>query len=342
MKKVLLVLLPILLTAQACNFLFGDLSGNQGSGSKGVFLSTDGGQTWQEANKINKTSNLAGAQVLRIVLDRTNSKNLLAVAANSGVYASNDGAGTWFALLPNFAGYDAFLNPDNNKEIFAAGARGGQSVLLKSADSGGTWTQIYSEPPGKTVATSVVFDPRNPAEIFVGLSSGTVLKSIDYGANWNSVVDFKDRVSKLVTTADGHTLYVLGRTDGLRRTLDGGRTWTNFPLTVKPGPGQYNDFVLDSVGDLYVATDKGLFKSSDSGATWVQLLLPATPEANDVSAVAINPQNPRQIFAAIRSTVYRSDDFGATWRTVSLPTNQIISVISIDSAEPNRIYVGLK
>lgn len=342
MKKLVLLLLPLMFLAQACNFLFGDLTGDQGSGSRGIFLSTDGGQTWGEANKISKDKNMSGAQVARIVFDRGNARSLLAVTYNSGVYATNTGGDQWFQLLPSFAGYDAFVNPNKTQEVFAAGARNNLAVILKTSDAGGTWTQIYSEPKGQAAVTALVYDPRTPAVFYAGLSTGTILKSIDAGNSWNTLIDFQDRIVKMTVAPDGKTILMLGRSQGLRKSQDAGKSWSQ--INPSNFSGQYNDFLLvsDTSAVMYLATDKGLYKSQDGGSAWVKLSLPATPSVNDVSAVAVNQQNHRQIFATISSTVYRSDDFGATWRTEALSTRRVISQIAIDPNEPNRIYVGLK
>lgn len=342
MKKAVFVVLPILFMAQACNFLFGDLTGSQGSGSRGVFLSTDGGQSWQEANTLAKNQSLQGVQVQKLVFSQSDSKNVLAITLNAGVFATNDGAKSWFSILPNVAGYDAFIDPHDAKTIFVSGIRGSLAVILKSPDAGKTWVQIYSEPAGKAAVTAMAFDPRNPVVFFAGISTGTVIKTLDGGNTWDAVSQVSDRISELAFAPDGNTLYLMGRNQGMRRSVDGGRTWTALPLAKSGGP--YNDFALDpqNPSTLYLATDKGLFRSSDAGATWLQMLLPATPQVNTVSTVAINPQNARQIFTAVQSTTYRSDDFGNTWKPVMLPTNRVISNIAIDPNELNRVYVGLR
>lgn len=342
MRKVFLTIVPLLFTAQACNFLFGELGGEQGSGSRGVFMSTDGGQTWEERNTIGKDKDLAGAQISRIIFAPSDPKSLLAVSFNSGVFATNTGGEQWFSLLPSFAGYDAFINPQKPAEVFVAGSREQVATILKTGDSGSTWVQIYAEPVGRAAVVALAYDPRNPLVFYAGLSTGTILKTLDAGNTWNTLVNFSDRLMKILLSDDGQEIYVLSRAQGLRRSPDGGKSWTS--LKIPETPGQYNDFVLQTgnAATAYLATDKGLFKTQDGGTTWVKLLLPATPQVNNVSAVAINPQNSRQVFAAIRSTVYRSDDSGASWRTQSLATNRVMSQIVVNPAEPNRIYAGLR
>jgi len=121
MKKVILLTIPLFFLAQACNFLTSGLSGGGGSGSKGVFVSTDSGQTWQESNVVTGGGSLSGADVTKLIIDQNNSKNLLAVTNNSGVYATNNSGAEWFQLMPNISGHDAYLNPQRSQEIVAAG-----------------------------------------------------------------------------------------------------------------------------------------------------------------------------------------------------------------------------
>mgnify|MGYP001558119072 CR=1 FL=1 len=342
MKKALFIIIPILFTAQSCNFLFGDLSGQEGSGPRGIYLSVDGGQSFEAIGQVGKDKNLSAAQVLNIFIEPGSSQNLLAATFNAGVYASENQGQNWVLLLPNFGAYAAFINPGNNQEIYAAGNRNKFPTILKSPDRGGTWVDIYSQPTAQGSVTALVSDRRNTAILYAGLTSGTVIKSLDGGQTWNALTDFDDRVQELGFSSDGRTLFALGRSSGLKKSEDAGKTWTDLVFPEKPG--SYNDLAVDyqSSGTLYLATDEGLLVSFDLGANWSKLSLPATPEVNVPSAVAVNPKNNRQIFAAVRSTIYRSDDRGTTWRTESLRTNRVVSRIAIDPTEPNRIYVGLK
>lgn len=322
--------------------MFGDLYGEQGSGSRGIFLSTDSGQTWQEASELSRDRALSGAQVTRLAIEEAKPNNLLAATLNLGVFASDLSGQKWFNLLPGVVAYDAFINPQNSEEIFVAGSRNRTATILKSSDRGTSWVQIYNEPSPKAAVTSLIFDPKTPTFFYAGLSSGTILRSVDRGSTWNALIDFKDRIVRLATTPDGTTIYALLRTQGLRRSTDGGKSWVE--LKLPDSQNQYNALVTlpGNATTLFVGTDHGFFASQNSGVTWTKLLLPVTPEVNNVSAIAINPQNNKQIFAAIRSTVYRSDDGGATWSVQALPTRRIISDLAIDPKEPNRVYAGLK
>lgn len=342
MKKIIILSLPLLFFAQACDFLFGDLGGGGGSGNRGIFFSTDSGQTWEQAELAGKNKSLAGLAISQIFYEPGQPKNMLAATANQGLYGSEDHGRTWIQLLPNMAVYNTFVNPNNTQEIFAGGARERIATILKSPDRGGVWVQIYSEPRGEASVSSMIFDKTNAANFYAGLSTGTILKSTDFGQTWDALADLEDRVVSLVMSADGRTLFALCRKLGLKRSSNGGMAWTD--TDIGEDVDLYNYLHLDSTDStrLYLGTQKGLFVSGDSGASWHKILLPASASLNDVAAVTVNPQNSRQIYAAIRSTIYRSDDNGQTWAVQTLPTARVISSIVVDPDEPNRLVLGLK
>ena len=344
MRKIFILLIPVLFTAQACNFLFGDLYGNQGTGPKGVFISLDSGSTWEAGKQLGSKADFYTAGANDIFIEPGRSNNALAATITNGVFASDSSGKHWGQLLPDFAAYATFINPGNGNEIMAAGARGGLASILKSIDRGNTWTQIYNEPAGRAAVTSLVYSPANSQQLYAGLSTGTALKSGDFGNTWNAITNFESSVADIAITRDGRTVFYLTTLEGVTRTVDGGVTWTEIDLPREPSaPTRYNDIYIDQKDStLYVGTNIGLYRSTDAGANWQKLKLPATSKISDVTAVEVNPQKATQIFAAIGFTVYRSDDRGISWQTVALPTGRIISSIARDPVEPNRIYAGLR
>lgn len=345
LAKVAVVLLPVLFIAQACNVVFGDIfgAGNEGSGARGVFKSVDAGETWQAMSATTGDLKLSNAKVNRLFIERYNPINILAATLDGGVFASANEAKTWALLLPNFAAFEVFINPNNNQEIFASGASGKLAAIFKSENRGGAWVEIYRQPDGEADVSAMTFDPVNSSIIYAGLSTGTLIKTMDGGQTWKNVADFGERVKQLeIASSPARAIYAMLKTRGLKVSFDGGQSWTS--LSVPDSPSVYNELALSPSNPelMYVATGGGLYQSFDGGRTWRRLLLPATPAKNNVSAAAVDPKNSRQIYAAIRYVFYRSDDGGLTWQTVSLPTRRLISDIVINPNEPNKIYVGLR
>ena len=142
---------------------------------------------------------------------------------------------------------------------------------------------------GRTRA--IVFDPINPDIMYAAGVAGGIWKSIDGGASW-SVAD--DLMLNLAVSAiaidptDGNVLYA-----GTGEGFLGGR------------PGMQG---------------LGIFKSTDSGATWSQL--PATVTGVPTGAfyyvnkLVISPNDHSRIYAATRFGVWRSLDAGQTWSVV--------------------------
>ena len=95
---------------------------------------------------------------------------------------------------------------------------------------------------------------------------------------------------------------------------------------------------------LYACANGGVFKSTDSGATWT-LVLPLYNQADDG---AIEPENPNTVYVA-DSDIYKSTDAGSTWTQVengidTLPGGEPdpISHVSVDPVNDGTAYaVGL-
>jgi len=105
-------------------------------------------------------------------------------------------------------------------------------------------------------------------------------------------------------------VYVGGIQNGggaICRSSDGGTSWTRL------GKGVFTNPVVALALDpltpsrLYAASDDGVFRSEDSGASWTRVLESA------MTAVAVDPAVPGRLYAAGKEGVRRSADFGASW-----------------------------
>ncbi|NND60840.1 MAG: exo-alpha-sialidase, partial [Gammaproteobacteria bacterium] len=166
----------------------------------------------------------------------------------------------------------------------------------------------------------IAIDPVLADTIYVASASGGVWKSTDAGSTYTSIWpdDSAQSIGSVAITSDGSKLYA---------------------GTGETGPG----------GGSFTYGNKGLFVTSDGGATWTSLGLEATER---ISRVAIDPNNESRIFVAASGSlytpssergVYRSIDGGATWELV-LPGENLTSGASdiwIDPTNPNRLYASM-
>jgi photosystem II stability/assembly factor-like uncharacterized protein len=88
---------------------------------------------------------------------------------------------------------------------------------------------------------------------------------------------------------------------------------------------------------LYVATEDGVYKSSDGGASWIAANA-GLPK--NVATLAIDPIDPATLYAGTFGAVFKTKDAGTSWSAVSqgLPADRGIYTLAIDPA--GTIYAG--
>lgn len=201
--------------------------------------------------------------------------------------------------------------------------------------------------------SSIAVDPTDPtgATVYVGAAAGGVWKSTDTGTTWTPVFDDQPTLSigDIAVAPSGWVYVGTGEessgTDnyagvGVFRSKDGGRTWER---NAQVPADTVISRVTVSGDNVFVATSKGLWRSSNRGDSYTDVLLPTNaaktgPSAlflgNFVSDVKVRPGVPDEVFAAVGwrsggiegAGLYKSTNAGATW------------VRSIDNS--NRVSTG--
>ena len=169
----------------------------------GIFISADGGQTWEPAN-INSTLRVVGI-VFSLAIDPKKTKNLYA-GTNLGVFRGLNRGKKWKSsdLNPRLSVRALAIDPVNPSTVYAAATMDRRSELpdaggvYKSTDGGKGWVRLDAGIEGLSIA-SVAVDPQNPSTLYAGLrrsssifsivrsfdsSLGGLLKSIDGGSHW--------------------------------------------------------------------------------------------------------------------------------------------------------------
>ena len=230
--------------------------------------------------------------------------------------------------------------------------------VARSLDSGKTWEAYDLNPPANGVGAG----PAGTVYAGTGIDAGGILyKSGDLGRSWSSMrlSDAFDSTGLIaVDPVSPDTVYAasihapagvgsLFHPYGeLRKSIDGGQTWTSLdqgdPLGL--GQGSVSALALDPVtsGTLYVSTPGGNFKSTDGGVNWAPLPpLPGGP-GDRLKAWVVDPFEPARMYGISPSgQLLESADGGN--RFVSLPgvPNSTFAAIVPDPVRPNRIYAAI-
>ncbi len=244
---------------------------------------------------------------------------------------------------------DLAIDPTDDNIWYVAVASGG---VWRTANAGTTWTPVFDNE--KSYATGcVTIDPSNPHTIWVGTGENVggrhmafgdgVYRSDNDGATWKNMgLKSSEHISKIIVhptnsniiwVASQGPLWTKGGERGLYKSMDGGKTWKR-TLGDSEWTG-VTELVIDPRNPdwLYAATwqrhrtvaayvgggpGSGLHRSTDGGETWTKLTsgLPSTNMGK--IGLAISPQNPDILYAAIeldRKTggLWRSDNRGMSW-----------------------------
>ncbi len=230
---------------------------------------------------------------------------------------------------------DFAVHPDKRSTYYVATASGG---VWKTVNAGTTYEPIF-DGQGSYSIGCVSLDPNNPNVVWVGTGENNNQRSVAYG-------------------------------DGVYKSNDGGKSWNHMGLKESEHVGKIivdprnSDVVyVAAIGPLWSeGGDRGLYKTTDGGKTWEQIINNDKGESlldehTGVTDLIMDPRNPDVLYAAAYqrrrhvftyvgggpgSTIYKTTDGGATWSKAASglpggPHNGRIG-LAISPANPEYIY----
>jgi photosystem II stability/assembly factor-like uncharacterized protein len=208
----------------------------------------------------------------------------------------------------------------------------------------------------KTASIAVSAAQVTATIIFAGTDSG-IFRSSD-GVTWEEVLNLQAvggaYVSAILVDPNHHAnVYAVasaiesgGTSSVVYRSTDGGQTWAQSGIIATTSAFQ-STLAVDSIATnvLYWESIGGVYRSTDSGASW-------QPTLASMYSLTADPTATGVVYAADAVHIYKSSDFGATWNLLATMFNftaaQVSSyvafpgapVISVDPHDSSTLYAA--
>ncbi len=307
---------------------------------------------------------VVGGRVDSIAIHPSNPAIMLLGSATGGIWKSTDSGATWRPVsdtAPSLATSHVTFSPANPSIVFAATGEADSADaeytpsrsmgiylgggLLKSVDTGETWTRVDANLPANAILSRVAPHPTNPQVVVVGVymypvvagdsgSPGGAYRSTDGGVTFtrtlehtvSDLVQDPNEADRLLLATGGcgtcgkSGIYVstnFGQTWNAQYTYDAGVIIGNTKLGItRTNPAVvYASFLDDKNAHI------GIYRSTDAGANWTKqsidaTMCPAAGAGNNQCSydhwITPDPVNPSTVYFGALS-LYRSTDGANTW-----------------------------
>jgi photosystem II stability/assembly factor-like uncharacterized protein len=223
---------------------------------------------------------------------------------------------------------DAVAGVASDPATYYAGGLGG---LFKTTNGGATWSSIFNNEPVSSV-NAIVVVPSNPSIVYAGTGEANLRNDVAFG-------------------------------DGMWRSDDAGKTWKHIGLNataaiaaIAVDPSNPQRVFVAALGDPFKpGADRGVYRSSDGGATWQKVLY--ADADTGASSIAIDPSDPNVLIAGMwqgertpyhltsggaSDGLYMSTDGGDHWTRLAgngLPTGVTGRIaVAFAPSDAQRVY----
>lgn len=276
-------------------------------------------------------------------------------SATGGMWLSSTSGASWSAMhaLPSASAVGSIGNTDilsfavdpSDESALYAGTK--SSGLLTSLDGGTSWNR----PEDEEVASGAILDiavSGNDVCTYYVLKADRLMKTTSCGREFDTQTYVEGRTKEALTTFaldwyNSNILY-LGTTAGeVLKSSDAGDTWT-VVYSIKDSISALEVSNADSRFVIMGSSRSGLYRSEDTGATWLSFedALEDMKGSDRVYALAQSADG-LQVVASTKYGLLTSDDKGLTWTGLSLLTasgDVIITALAVDPDDGDAIMYG--
>jgi photosystem II stability/assembly factor-like uncharacterized protein len=325
----------------------------------GIWKSTDDGNTW---GRVGGATFGRVSGPIRAIAFHPEDERVMYAAGEGGIYLSPDSGETWTSINGRLPPFPMRTVATDGQTLFAGSAGAGLfsgtiHPLIHTAD----WV-----PKSRLAAPidhlQLTLHPDDPQVLYVSAYPGGIFKTIDGGTTWRArdfglpsfaVADPSRQgyYALAIAHGDPEVLYLGLYAQGVYRSADGAGTWR--PVTGQQG-------ALEAAGvqallvhptdpnTVYVATENGVWRTTDGGQNWEPFNSGLPPSA-DVRTLALG--NDGQLYAGTRGYgIYTFDALHQTgddtWRQLPAldpsghPALSQRTSMLVHPTDPNTLYAG--
>lgn len=362
------VILPVILQIAGVNVLGLEIFGGEsGRGRGALFLrSSDGGVTWKETEFRREGGESLPSEITGIAFHPANPDILFSGTRSAGLWTSQDGGITW-AFMPGLSRglsgkIDVFavsVPRVDSQVIYAAVFAERRGRVLKSTDGGESFSEVYRVTGEGFGVFDVYAAPQDAEQVIIATGEGGVLESRDGGKTWRVLRWFGETLANIfVNPFSSAEMYVLTSRGKVFKTSDGGVNWIDISRNIQRAGGKRPSGTFFGGGRTAVETtafapNPGFFnivhagagtefiRSTNGGAAWGKIELPAPPSAGTIDAIAVHPRDPHGLWVALGSKLYRSADGGIRWGAETLPAAGRAVGLFVHPQNPEIIFAAI-
>ena len=244
---------------------------------------------------------------------------------------------------------DIVIHPKRSSTWYVAAGSGN---VWKTTNMGTNFIPVFDHEKSYSIGC-LTLDPSNPETVWIGTGENVsgrhvgfgdgVYRSLNGGETWENMgLRQSEHISKiLVDPRNSNTIFAAsegplwsaGGERGLYKSIDGGKTW-NISLFISKDTGVCDAVFEPGNPDIIYASayqrrrnvaafmgggpESGIFKSTDGGKTWKQLIVGLPKGDKGRIGLAVSPIKPEVVYATVEATpadrgFYRSENRGESW-----------------------------
>lgn len=349
-----------------------------GAASGGVWLSENGGTTWEPIFDDQPTQAIGAIAInqmnpseIWVGTGEGNPRN--SHNSGAGLFKSIDGGKTWnFIGLKDSKLIHRIIIHRDNPDIVHVGVMGSawgpnaERGVFKTVDGGKTWKKVLYVDENTGIADLVV-DPSNPNKLIAamwqfrrtpwdftsgGPGSGLYI-SYDCGTSWKELNQENGlpkgelgRIGMAIAPSKPNIVYALieAKKNGFYKSVDGGENWELIASEdIGNRPFYYSEIYVDPKNENRIFNLWSyVSKSEDGGKTFETIADYGNNVHPDHHAFWIHPEDPNYLIDGNDGGLNISRDGGQNWTFCeNIPVGQFYHV-SVDNDYPYHIYGGMQ